>query len=50
VPASQRDIVTLLLGTLPRMTSSVVAFCVVHGSAAVIPRFVLAVSRACPSR
>src|SRR5262249_18360888 len=40
--------VTLLLGALAGMASSVVANWVVHGGAAGIPRFALAVSRACP--
>ena len=35
VPAKQRDMVTLLLGTLAGMASSDVAFWVVHGDAAI---------------
>ena len=34
VPASQRDMVTLLLGTIAGTASSVVAYWVVHGGAA----------------
>ena len=48
VPANQRDMVTLLLGTLAGMASSAVAYWIVHGGAAGNPRFALLVSRACP--